>query len=196
MSVRKVWWVNQRWSYPAEMTAGVVFAGTDHDRTYPHHEVLAEMNPGDVTLHYAKKVLRAIGVVEAPAIHCRRPYPAEKRTLGLSVEVTYFELPVPIPIDDLPDDRLGAGPFDRNGRVKQGYCFPVTESWAAALRSARWWPRGHHGELLDGSESTRRLVRRFGALYLLSHQEKESQPQRCVTARHRKHLSQVTGNTS
>jgi hypothetical protein len=122
------------------MAAGVVFAGTDPSRTCPRHEVLAEMSPGDVTLHFANKLLRAIGVVEGPVIHCSRPYPAEKREFGLSVEVTYFELPMPISMDKLPGDRVGAGPFE--GQVKQGYCFAVTGSWAAALRASGRWPRG------------------------------------------------------
>ena len=100
-SIPRVWWVNQGWSFAAEVAAGVVFAGTDHGRVIPHHQVLVEMRPGDVTVHYSGKAIRAIGVVQTHAVRCRRPYPAEKRNMGLAVRVEYFELDVPIPINEL-----------------------------------------------------------------------------------------------
>jgi MoxR-like ATPase len=141
-----VWWVNQGRSYSAERDCWIVFAGTDRAdrRVIAHHHVLAEMRPGDVTVHYAGGAVRAIGVVHSGAVRTRRPHgPASTRDIGYAVRVEYFALDDAVPLADLPDDRRDAGPFDRNGNVRQGYCFSVAAPFAASLRAAladRWPP--------------------------------------------------------
>ena len=141
-----IWWVNQGRSYEAERDAWVIFAGTERadGRQISHHQVLAQLRPGDVTLHYAERSLRAIGLVHAAGIRCRRPHgPIESRDLGLAVRVEYFPLAQPIVLADLPEGRASIGPFDRRGAVRQGYCFGLPATWASDLRrSVRDWPPG------------------------------------------------------
>lgn len=142
-----VWWINQGRFFDEELASWLVFAGTDRPdgRVISHHHALSRMRPGDVTLHYVTGALRAIGVVHAEAVRGRRPYgPLETRDVGRGVRVEYFPLNVPVPLAELPGERQGTGPFDRNGAVRQGYCFPVSQPWAASLRAALAdkWPFG------------------------------------------------------
>ena len=141
-----VWWMNQGGTFDSEAAAWIVFAGPLRDgRVVSHHESLTGMRPGDVTLHYVAGSLRAIGTVHAPAVRCRRPYgPPAEREVGLGVRVEYFPLDAPVALVDLPSDRQAAGPFDRNGAVRQGYCFVVSAPWATSLREtlADQWPSG------------------------------------------------------
>jgi len=142
---RTVWWVNQGRSFAPELSRQIVFAGTE-GRTLHHHQVLREMRIGDVTLHYVKGLLRAVGTVQEEAISAMRPYvqPLIPPDMGFQVGVTYFTLATPIPKSEFPGRRVGAGPFDRNGVVKLGYCYAVLPDWSEELRRAfaTRWPRG------------------------------------------------------
>jgi hypothetical protein len=142
-----VWWVNQGRSYEDERDAWLVFAGTERPdgRKISHHQVLADLRPGDVTLHYSRGNLRALGLVHVAGSRSRRPYgPAAERDIGLAVRVEYFELDEPTPLTELPDRRQEVGPFDRNANVRQIYCTGLESQWADTVRQAfrDRWPAG------------------------------------------------------
>src|SRR5438067_766775 len=64
-----VWWINQGRSYKFERAGGFVYAGryAADGRELDHHTTVSFLAPGDVTLHAATGLLRAIGTVrEAP----------------------------------------------------------------------------------------------------------------------------------
>lgn len=147
------WWINQGRSYANEFGLQIVFAGTD-GRQMMHHLVLGEMEVGDTTLHYASGFLRAIGFVTDSAVTKLRPYeePPITKDNGFEVGVKYFELSNRIPIATFPSGRVGAGPFDRNGRVKQGYAFKVASEWSESLRNAflAKWPVGSPWNSING----------------------------------------------
>ena len=144
---KRSWWINQGRSFNDEEAGWVVFAGTDRPdgRVIAHHHALAEVTVGDVTVHYASGVVRAIGAVHAAAVRCGRPYgPRASRDVGLAVRVEYFVLDEPLTFAELPGERPAAGPFDRNGAVRQGYCFKLSDTWAETLRTQYQprWPAG------------------------------------------------------
>jgi len=144
---QRVWWVNQGRTFEAERAAWMVFAGTEREdgRRIKHHQVLAEMRPGDVTLHWVSGEIRAIGEVQVPATRYRRPAgPHGAESDGLAARVEYFTLDHPIALAELPASRAGTEPFNKNGTVNQGYCFAVPSELADELQRQLGdrWPDG------------------------------------------------------
>jgi len=122
--VANVWWVNQGRSYADEFGRRIVFAGTD-GRKIQHHLVLGEMEVGDVTLHYVSGYLRRHrSRLPASATTAKRPYTRADSSGRYRVPrwVKYFPLKRRIPLAEVPGHRVAAGPFDRNGKVKQRLC--------------------------------------------------------------------------
>ncbi|WP_435586240.1 hypothetical protein, partial [Micromonospora aurantiaca (nom. illeg.)] len=105
---------------------------------------MLDVRPGDLVLHYAKGV-RAISVGATAAIDAHRPgdLPEDMGDHdGRMIRTTYSEAANAVALDELLlDERLSepqAGPFDRAGKVKQGYLFPLSktfgESFTATFR--------------------------------------------------------------
>lgn len=141
---RRVWWVNQGRSYPAESAAGIVFAGIS-ERNIGHHRDVGRMEPGDVVLHYRQGSVVALGETVADPVQGSRPYgdPAS-RDHGWLTRVEYFPLAAPVAIGDLPRRAEVRGPFNVQGGVNQGYLFSLPSDYAAEVRSlfADRWPPG------------------------------------------------------
>jgi hypothetical protein len=132
------WWVNQSKTYGAERSAGILWAPqrTARGIALGHWTAMTQVLPGDLVVHYARGAIRALGQVGASASTADRPYglPEVWESPGWMVPVRYFDLDAPIGRDELPLDwRLAEPPFDRNGDVKQGYLYPVSEAFAAEL---------------------------------------------------------------
>ena len=97
-------------------------------------------------LHYAKGLIRSLGVVTAPARTAPRPkeLPQEPWSEeGYIGEVEYHDAPTPIALEEIPTEwRLAdGGPFTRHGGVKQGYLFPLSAGFVKRFRNefqARW----------------------------------------------------------
>jgi hypothetical protein len=63
----RAWWVNQGTTFDAEHAGGYVWAPQrgEGGRTVAHHQNVAQLRPGDLVLHYAKGLVRALSVVRA-----------------------------------------------------------------------------------------------------------------------------------
>jgi hypothetical protein len=142
------WWVNQGATFDQERAGSYLWApqSVAGGRVLGHHTNVAHLRPGDLVLHYAKGMVRAISVVREPAREASRPaeLPSESwGNDGYQAEVDYFDAPTPIALEEIPaawrDDT--AGPFTRHGGVKQGYLFPLRRSFLtrfAADFGPRW----------------------------------------------------------
>jgi energy-coupling factor transporter ATP-binding protein EcfA2 len=141
---RRVYWVNQGKSFEAERT-GYLFARKKDEagRALAHRARLANLVPGDVTVHYAGGAVRAVSRVLERATDWRRPEDSDSE--GWRVNVELWELPAPVDLASMfgsDSARLAAGtdaergPFDRSGNVKQGYLWDFTEDGLAAVRQA------------------------------------------------------------
>lgn len=133
---RSYWWVNQGRTFTFESQGGYVWA----PRTgFAHHTNVERLSPGDVLLHYATGAVRAIGEVRTKPSPAPRPdeLPSEPSGReGNLAGVVYHLLATPIPIEQIPlswRQNLAAGPFTRDGSVKQGYLFPVPTQFVAQL---------------------------------------------------------------
>jgi hypothetical protein len=88
---------------------------------------------GDVIFNYAAGHLCAVSVAFGPEELAVRPVdlPSQWPNEGRLVRVEMTDIAPPIALETIPEaGRLGepkVGPFDRRGKVKQGYLFPVSE---------------------------------------------------------------------
>lgn len=128
------WWVNQRRTYETEKTGGFVFA-VQLPRSTKHHEDIKDLKPGDFLIHYADSEIKAIGCVQSNYTTAER-----HEQLGWSVDVLYSELKSPISLKDIPDalrksekQTTPGSVFDTKGGVRQGYLFPVSDSFVSTL---------------------------------------------------------------
>lgn len=140
-SVPRVWWVNQGSSFKRGRQSGCLWAPmTDKaGRGHDHWESLEYAKPGDLVINYADGQIRAVSTVKALAYPATRPDPAadqEWSNEGRRLDVEYRDLETLLPLSSIPEGRRQGegGPFDKGGGVRQGYFFPLSDSFANTLR--------------------------------------------------------------
>lgn len=144
----RVWWVNQGSTFGQESAGGFLWApvATKAGRPATHHTDLRKAQPGDVVIAYANTAIRALVTVSAAAIDAEKPgdLGSEWGRDGMLLKGTYYRLDRPIGITEIPERlrRPEVGPFNRDGRVNQGYFYAVARSAADELRHhfADRWP--------------------------------------------------------
>jgi MoxR-like ATPase len=127
----RYWWINQGDSYDIERDNGVIWASV---RTPPleHHRRLEDMRPGDRLVHYSRGAIRALGTVTDAARRGPHPKAGYSDAPGNLVAVAYAPNAVPVDRGELPTEVRVGGPFNVEGRVNQGYAYPLTpEQWDA-----------------------------------------------------------------
>lgn len=143
---RGIFWVNQGKTFDAERAAGQLFARQKAaDGSAPAHWArLERLTPGDVVVHYVSGEIRALSRVRSTAAFAARSGSAGSEQ-GLLAEVEYWTLPSPVDIETVfadADARSVAcpdperGPFERKGKVKQGYLWDFTEEGLALINAA------------------------------------------------------------
>jgi MoxR-like ATPase len=95
---------------------------------------------GDQLLHYANTEIRATGRVREEATPSARPDEVADQAWGdqgLRAAIDYRDLDPRIRLVDIPEDwrlKEGAGgPFTTDGRVQQGYLFPLSDAFVRKL---------------------------------------------------------------
>ena len=134
------WWVNQGASYVRAREGGYMWAPTiDKAGSTPEHwRTMRYLRAGDVVLNYANTQIRGRSEVIDEAKASPRPDPEADQAWndeGLRAELSYHDLQAPIALSDIPNDwRQGeGGPFTKDGAVKQGYLFPLSDDFVAKL---------------------------------------------------------------
>jgi hypothetical protein len=126
------WWVNQGQSYEAERQGGYIWAPVDsHGRRLSHWDTMTQVSVGDRVIHYARGV-QAISTVTASALATLKPkeLPDAWASDGRLVRCLYRDIRQPIGLDEIPESwrrALVGGPFRRDGKVNQGYLYPLTD---------------------------------------------------------------------
>jgi hypothetical protein len=163
-----VWWVNQGTSYRVQRDGGYLWAPVRTQGGYSvrYHTNVAELSPGDVVVHYANGAIRALGEVIGPGGQRPRPPELPDRRWGDEghyAPVRYHELEQAIRISDVPSRTADAGPFTKDGDVKEGYLFALTPGFAETLQrtfASRWppgspWATGERShQLFEGDEQS------------------------------------------
>lgn len=135
----RVWWANQGRTGAEERAAGVLWAPLRGARGWRvlHFAALADMQVGDLVLHYQRGFIVAVSAVRAAAVEAPRPYRPDDRT-GRRVEVDTAELDLYLPLAAIPRAvrEASAGPgsvFTVHGGVRNGYVFTVPEPARTAV---------------------------------------------------------------
>jgi MoxR-like ATPase len=137
----RTWWVNQGASYTRAREGGYVWAPVrdKSGRIQDHWETMRHLRVGDNILNYANGEIRAHSTVQQESAPSPRPDPDADQAWGsegLRAEVDYEALTERVALADIPVEwrRDESGPFDKDGGVKQGYLFPVSDEMAAKLQ--------------------------------------------------------------
>ena len=130
------WWVNQGKTHNQEKNGGYLWAPqkSQQGRPLSHHVDLLKANIGDIVFCYSESEIRAIGIVKKNAIKSPKPTEIANHNWqedGYLLELTYYPLKSTIHKNVIPISwrEKEVGPFDKNGNVKQGYFFSVSEEF-------------------------------------------------------------------
>jgi len=145
--------VNQGLTWPQESTGGYLWApseGKNGSKPYFHWTNLAQVQPGDVVVHYAKSRIQAISSVVSAATKTTRPSEPQFDSwnpAGWRVQTRYHFVADPIALSEIPSAvraPIPRGPFDRTGGVKQGYLFTLPDDSTTRLQKIFHdrWPKG------------------------------------------------------
>jgi hypothetical protein len=139
-----VWWVNQGDSYEFASREGFLWAPLENSQGYTvfHWELLSDVAPDDITVHYYDSAIRGISRAKDEAQLDIHPHDADsdQQEQGRLLEVEYFEFATPVPLDAVREDLLTLSienaPFDKSGNLKQGYLWRFDREGLAVLREA------------------------------------------------------------
>ncbi len=126
-----IWWISQVQTFEASSAGEDLWAPLADRRGHPRWARLRELKPEDITVHYSRGGVKAIGQVRSYPYDTDCPkglkdiipdlYPLP----GRRVDVKYHTLRPMIPLADmlsqLRDLDIDHGPLDKNGRPKQAY---------------------------------------------------------------------------
>jgi len=137
------WWVNQGATFEEAKDLGILWA-PEEDKSgnkQPSWETLLRVRKDDVVFHFAKKKLRGISVAESQSriAEIRIRDKGQWKELGREIEVSPQDFDFTIDLEDIPMAlRVGAEkgvdtPFDKRGKVKQGYLYGVSNDVAAFI---------------------------------------------------------------
>jgi MoxR-like ATPase len=118
---------------------------------------------GDNVLNYANGDIRARSTVGQESIPSPRPDPDADQAWGpegMRAELHYEPLTDRVSLADIPVEwrRSESGPFDKDGGVKQGYLFPVSDEMVAKLQQ-RFPQLGLDTETVSVRTEPRRVTR-------------------------------------
>ena len=148
-SSRLYWWVNQGKSFSIEMDYSCICAPRTGKRGQKirHHLDVARVQEGDVILHYADNEIRSISQVVLDGHESIRPYELGDDLWNKEVFLAkcwHSQLKKNISISDINGKTTGLGPFSADQSVKQGYLWPLENSFINQFVS-------DHAESLSGT---------------------------------------------
>ena len=132
-------YVFQSNSYNSEMGANCLFCPHSPDNhTYPFWESIGNVKKGDIIFHEAKQTVFAISEAQTEARDAEKPYALGDPEHGRTLTTIYASLINQVEPTSLKDELLLAqpdnlGPFDKNGKGKEGYLFNFNDESAKII---------------------------------------------------------------
>lgn len=135
---RNYWWVNQGRTFADERRGGYLWAPkrAPNGQTKNFWSRMTEVEVGDLVFHYSRKHVVALGRADTAAYDALLPreFPSDAWGHdGWRIDVTYGQLADPIALDEIPSlwrEGTKEEPFDIRGAVKQGYLYPLSDTFA------------------------------------------------------------------
>lgn len=137
------WWVNQGATFEEAKNLGILWAPEEDKSGHkqPSWETLLLVRKDDIVFHFAKKKLRGISVAksESRIAEIRIRDKGQWKELGREIEVSPQDFDFTIDLEDIPmalrvgDEKGVDTPFDKRGKVKQGYLYGVSSDVAAFI---------------------------------------------------------------
>ncbi|MDE5772737.1 MAG: hypothetical protein K2I06_14145 [Ruminococcus sp.] len=144
----KYFWVNQNKTYDIESKFEFLWAPIFNKRNRKefHWETMLNVMKGDIIFHYSNGKICSISIAKDKCYNCSLPdemhdFSDEWEKDGRRLNSEYHTLNTPMCIKDSAyiDDilklnrTLKHSPFNKNGRVNQGYLFQLNEEMAKYL---------------------------------------------------------------
>ena len=137
----KFWWVNQGQRYDIERKEGSISAPTQAGggKVLYHWENVSRICKGDIVLSYFNRRVVAVSkAISQPTIE--RPVAGDSRDAKElhRVRLSFRDVDDPVALDIIPEELriVEGGPFNKNGGVKQGYLFELSNEFIKALAEA------------------------------------------------------------
>ena len=137
---RNYWWVNQGGSHQYGVPGGYLWAAlqSKSGRAVPHFQRMVDLQVGDKVFNYWDRQIQGISTVTEEAVYSQIPAEQDSQNLqteGRLVRVEVGILDDPVSLGDIPVEwrQEERGPFDRNGKVNQGFLFPVSLDFITKL---------------------------------------------------------------
>jgi 5-methylcytosine-specific restriction enzyme B len=135
------WWVNQGQSAKLQIEGGFLWSPKTDKKGTPlaHHNDVMLAQPGDIVFAYSDVAIRSICIVEKAAEDKPKPSSFSSHSnweeQGNYLKVLFHTLDQVINKTEIPEQwrKDENGPFDRNGNVKQGYFYKVSNSFSTKL---------------------------------------------------------------
>ena len=133
-SSRLYWWVNQGKSFSIEMEHSCICAPREgkNGQKMRHHLDVGRVQEDDVILHYSDGEVRSVSQVVMDGHESVRPYGFGDNFWNKDVFLARCwcsPLRESISLSDITTKDQMVGPFQKNGGVKQGYLWPLENSF-------------------------------------------------------------------
>lgn len=138
------WWVNQGKTYQTERKGEFVWAPkqSSNGRTFFHWKNVHKVKQGDIIVHYANGMVRAVSLARSDGYESVKPaslVAGDWQEDGWRADVSYHELTSPIPIVDIGQEiaklELPRGPINKGGKINPGYLFCLNNEAANIILS-------------------------------------------------------------
>jgi len=157
----RFWWVNQGDSFEEARKLGALWAPLEDKAGHkqPSWETLDEVQVGDLVFHYANKKVRGISsaISSSRTAQIRIRDRGQWQELGREIEVEPQEFDFSVDLSEIPLDlRANSGngiatPFDKTGKVKQGYMFSLPSPVARFILGSLNLLEAEEGQDLEAS---------------------------------------------
>ena len=134
------WWINQGKTFGSALSSMSVWAPVSNQKgsVLRHWADVGRILAGDTVVHYADGKIAAVSTALSDGKKGDYPYPPNSSDVdwkkeGYIARCSYELLWQEIPLNEIPERDEINGPFDRNGSVKQGYCWPLSQVFIQRL---------------------------------------------------------------
>lgn len=146
------WWISQVQTFEVSNAGGYLWAPLADRRGHPRWARLRELKPGDITAHYSRGGVKAVGRVRSQPYNAACPeelkgiipelYPLPGRRVDVEYHLLRPLITLAEALPQLRDLEIDNGPLDKNGKPKQAYVLRFSREGLRRLQTLHKgdWP--------------------------------------------------------